>query len=169
MKVILDRFDEKCELVVVPKCKREKILELAHEKCGHLGERKVLSVVSKRFFWPLMATDVSKHCRSCNVCQRANKRGSRKSPVVERPILTMPFESLAVDIVGPFPKCKGGVRYVLTTLCLATKWPDAVPLRSVTAKAVMEGLWQMFSRMALPMSILTDQGSQLTGKLMHEV
>ena len=81
----------------------------------------------------------------------------------------MPFESLAVDIVGPFPKCKGGVRYVLTTLCLASKWPDAVPLRSVTAKAVMEGLWQIFSRMALPMSIFTDQGSQLTGKLMHEV
>ena len=169
VKVILDRFDEKCELFVVPKCKREKILELAHEKCGHLGERKVLSVVCKRFTWPLMATDVSKHCRSCNVCQRANKRGSRKSPMVERAILTMPFESLAVDIVGPFPKCKGGVRYVLTTLCLATKWPDAVPLRSVTAKAVMEGLWQIFSQMALPMSILTDQGSQLTGKLMHEV
>ena len=68
-----------------------------------------------------MATDVSKHCRSCNVCQQANKRGSQKSPIVERPILTMPFENLAVDIVGPFPKCKGGVRYVLTTLCLATK------------------------------------------------
>ena len=81
----------------------------------------------------------------------------------------MLFESLAVDIVGPFTKCKGGVRYVLTTLCLATKWPDSVPLRSVTAKAVMEGLWQIFSRMALPISILTDQGSQLTGKLMHEV
>ena len=87
VKVILDMFDEKCELLVVPKCKREKILELAHEKCGHLGERKVLSVVSKRFIWPLMATDVSKHCRSCNVCQWANKRGSRKSPMVERLII----------------------------------------------------------------------------------
>ena len=56
VKVTLDRFDEKCELLVVPKCKREKILELAHEKCGHLGDRKVLSVVSKRFIWPLTAT-----------------------------------------------------------------------------------------------------------------
>ena len=60
VKVILDRFDEKCELLVVPKCKREKIWELAHEKCGHLGEQKVLSVVSKRFIWPLMATDFDK-------------------------------------------------------------------------------------------------------------
>ena len=59
VKVILDRFDKKCELLVVPKCKREKVLELAHKKCGHLGERKVLSVVSKRLIWPLMATDVS--------------------------------------------------------------------------------------------------------------
>ena len=60
VKVILDMFDEKCELLVVPKCKIEKILELAHEKCGHLGEWKVLSVVSKRFIWPLLATDVCK-------------------------------------------------------------------------------------------------------------
>ena len=89
--------------------------------------------------------------------------------MVERPILTIPIESLAVDIVGSFPKCKGGVRCVLTTLCLATMLPDAAPLQPVTAKAVMEELWQIFSRMALPMSILTDQGSQLTGKLMHEV
>ena len=58
---------------------------------------------------------------------------------------------------------------MLTTLCLATTWPDAVPLRSVPATAVMEELWQIFSRMTLPMSILTDQGSQLTGKLMCEV
>ena len=69
VKVILGRFDEKCELLVVPKCKREKILELAHEKCGHLREWKVLSVVSKRFIWPLMATDVCKHCRSCKRSQ----------------------------------------------------------------------------------------------------
>ena len=69
-------------------------------------------------------------CRSCNVGQLTNKRISWKSPMVERSILTIPFESLAVDIVGPFPKCKGGVRYVLTTLCVATKWPDAVPLQS---------------------------------------
>ena len=82
VKVVLDRFDEKCELLVVPKCKREKILELAHEKCGHLGERKVLSVVSKKFTWSLKATDVSKHCRSCNVCQWANNRSSQKSPMV---------------------------------------------------------------------------------------
>ena len=49
VKVVLDRFDEKCELLAVTKCKERKILELAHEKYDHLGERKVLSVVFKRF------------------------------------------------------------------------------------------------------------------------
>ena len=60
-----------------------------------------------------MATDVSKHCMSYNVCQQANKRGRQKPPMVGRPILTMP---LAVDIVGPIPKCKRLVEDRLETM-----------------------------------------------------
>ena len=68
VKVILDRFDEKCELLV-PKCKREKILELAHDKCGHLGERKVLSVVPRDLsghLWPQMFLNTAGHVMSVN-------------------------------------------------------------------------------------------------------
>ena len=50
--------------------------------------------------------DVSRYCRLCNVCQQVNKKGNQKSPMVEMPFLAMLFESLAVDIVGPLPKCK---------------------------------------------------------------
>ncbi len=52
--------------------------------------------------------------------------------MVERPLLSEPFEDIAVDIVGPLPKSKGGFRYLLTYVCLATRWPEAVPLRSIS-------------------------------------
>ena len=38
--------------------------------------------------------------------------------MVDRPILTKPYESIATDIVDPLPKGKGGARFVLTTKCL---------------------------------------------------
>ncbi len=93
----------------------------------------------------------------------------RRAPAVERPILAEPFESVAIDLVGPLPKGKGGNRYILTYVCLATKWPEAVPLRSITAKAVVDGLWSIFSRTSIPERILTDQGSQFCGKVMCQL
>ncbi len=89
--------------------------------------------------------------------------------MVERPILAEPFESVAIDLVGPLPKGKGGNRYILTYICLATRWPEAEPLRSITAKAVMDGLWSIFSRTSVPERILTDQGSQFCGKVMTQL
>ncbi len=46
--------------------------------------------------------------------------------MVERPVISEPFESVAVDLVGPLPKAKCGVKYVRTFVCLATRWPEAV-------------------------------------------
>ena len=59
--------------------------------------------------------------------------------MVERTIITEPFEQVAFDIVGPFPKAKGGYRHVLTSICMGSKWPEAIPLKLITAKAVAEG------------------------------
>ena len=96
-----------------------------------------------------MYKDVESYCRSCHTCQVKSKQGPKKAPLVQPAVLTEPFECAAVDIVGPLPKGKGGCRYILTYVCLASRWPDAVPLRSVTAKAVADALWQIFDKVAV--------------------
>ena len=60
--------------------------------------------------------------------------------MVARPVITEPFQSVAIDLVGPLPKGKGGCQFILTSICLATKWPSAVALKSTTARAVAEAL-----------------------------
>ncbi len=57
-----------------------------------------------------------------------NKAGNKTVKIVERPIITEPFESVTVDIIGPFDKAKGGVKWVFTFICLASRWLDGVPL-----------------------------------------
>ena len=52
---------------------------------------------------------------------------------------------------------------------MASRWPEAIPLSSITAKAVAEGLVQIFSRTGLPLTILSDQAKQFTGRLLQEL
>ncbi len=157
------------DVLVVPSSYRRKIMEMGHEKGGHLSGEKVAKIIGRYFIWPGMVRDVCEHCGSCEICQVRSKHKPRKAPIVERPVLTEPFESVAIDLVGPLPKGKGGCRYLLTCVCLATRWPEAVPLRSVTAKSVAEGLWTVFSRTSIPERILSDQGAQFCGRLMKEL
>ena len=85
--------------------------------------------------------------------------------MVERVTITEQFELVALDLVGPMPIAKGGYRFILTSVCMASMWPDAVALQSVTAKAVAEAAMEIFCRTALPLQILTDRGAQFTSKL----
>ena len=64
------------------------------------------------------------------ICQKCHKQGPRRVPMVDRGILTEPFESVAIDIVGPLPTRRGGNRCVLTCICLATRYPSAVPMHN---------------------------------------
>ena len=56
------------------------------------------------------------------------------------PILTEPFEAVAVDLVA---RAKSGYRYLLTLICLASRYPEALPLKCITAEAVAEGLIEL--------------------------
>ena len=155
--------------IVLLKVQRSQILSLALDRCGHLGYRKEIKLLKRRFAWPNMAKDVKLYCQSCPSCQIANKAGHRRVPMVERPTISEPFQSMAIDIVGPSPKANGGVRYLLTSVCMATRWPDMVALKSCTACAVAEGLVEIFSWTGLPSSLLSDQGPQFTGSLMENL
>lgn len=151
--------------MIVPKDRRVKVMTLAHERCGHLGYRKVVAIIKRHFDWPTIVRDTATHCSSCTVCLACAKSRPWKAPMVERPVLTEPYQSIAIDLVGPLPKAKGGVRFVLSYICLASRWPEAIALKSITAKSVATALIEIFSRTALPFRILSDQGSQFNGAL----
>ena len=161
-------LDSVC-LLVLPKSRRQKVLELAHERLGHMGARRVKSLIRQKFAWPGMGQDVIKHCRSCVSCQKGAKTPARKVPLVERAVLSEPFEVMAVDLVGPFPLGKGGYRYLLTAICMASKWPEAIPLKRMTAMAVAEGLIEIFAKTGIPLQLVSDQGTQFVGKVVKQL
>ena len=97
--------------------------------------------------------------------------------MVKRPIVSEPFTSI-IDLVGPLPKGKGKKKYLLTyihiytytyTYIHITRWPDAIPLCSITAKPVAQCMLDIFSRTGIPLEMLTDQGSQFVARLTKEL
>ena len=155
--------------LVLPKGFRRRVLDMAHEGSGHLGARKVKALLTQRFAWPGMGVDAINHTRSCRVCQRCSKAGSRKVPMMERQVMSEPFEVLAFDLVGPFPVAKYGYRYVLTAICMGSKWPEAIPLKAQTARAVATGMVEVFARTGIPLQLLSDQGSQFLGSMVRHL
>ena len=101
--------------------------------------------------------------------RKEQKNPARKVPLVERAVLTEPFEVMAVDLVGPLPVGKGGYRYLLTAICMASRWPEAIPLRKMTARAVAAGLVEIFSRTGIPLQLVSDQGTQFVGKVVKQL
>ena len=52
---------------------------------------------------------------------------------------------------------------------LSTRFPEAIPLRKITAKVVVEALMQFFTRYGLPKEVQSDQGSNFMSGVFQEV
>lgn len=74
-----------------------------------------------------------------------------------------------MDLVGPLPKSAKGHQYILVLVDYATRYPEAVPLRKATTKAVARELFLLFSRVGIPKDLLTDQGTPFVSCLMADL
>ena len=159
--------------LVVPSSLTDRVMTLAHESlmAGHLGIRKTIDRVVAEFCRPGVCGDVTRFCKSCDICQRTVQKGRvAKVPLGRLPLIDTPFKRVAVDIVGPIePRSNNRSRYILTMMDYATRYPEAIALPSIETEHVAEALVEMFSRVGVPDEMLTDYGSQFTSEIMKEV
>ncbi|CAJ0960675.1 unnamed protein product [Ranitomeya imitator] len=93
--------------------------------------------------------------------------GSQKAAESQKGVV--PFERIAMDLVGPLVKSARGHQYILVILDYATRYPEAIPLRNSSSKSIARELVHVFSRTGLPKEILTDQGTPFMSKVMREL
>ena len=160
--------------VIVPVQSRNRIMELAHGSImgGHMGIKKTVDKIQSAFYWPGIQGDVTRYCKSCDVCQKTVNKGSvPKVPLEKMPLIDKPFKKVAIDLVGPIgPSSEDGHRYILTLVDFATRYPEAVPLKNIdTHDSVTEALVDIFSHLGVPEEILSDLGTQFVSECMKEV
>ncbi|WAR21137.1 POL4-like protein [Mya arenaria] len=102
---------------------------------GHSGFNKTNSAIKVRYWWPRMTDNIRKY-------------------------VTHPFELVGCDLMGPFQETENGFRYIFTATDYYTKWVEAFPIQTKSAKHVSACIKKLLYRHGAMNAILTDQGRE---------
>lgn len=132
---------------------------------SHPGLRASRKMIKDRFFWPNMNKDVGLWSKTCINCQKAKINRHTNSSYgkfsqVDR------FDHIHVDLIGPLPITTNDYRYCLTVIDRGTGWPEAFPLKEISADVVAKALYEgWICRFGCPVKLTSDQGRQFESKL----
>lgn len=147
----------------IPPALRKTAFNLVHN-VSHPSIRSTIKALKSKYVWPSIKRDAHQWARQCTDCQRSKvQRHSRTIPQK----IDMPdsrFSHIHVDIIIlPYVDDH---RYCLTITDRFTRWPEAVPLKKITAEIVTNALFDNWvARYGTPQTITTDQGSQFEATL----
>lgn len=132
--------------IVVPKCLRDKCIELAHE--GHLGIVGTKQILRSKLWWLKMDRDVENYVKSCYGCQLVSPL-PKPEPLKPTELPSGPWQDLAIDLMGPLPS--GDYKF----LCLDyySRFYEIDIIKTITSEKVIESLERIFITHGLPLNI----------------
>lgn len=135
------------DLLIVPRTRTQTLVHRSHTHPlgGHLGARNTREKLKDRFTWPGMDAEVWAFCQQCPQHQRTAPRKPPLAHLIPLPIISVPFERICMDLVGPLPKSTRGHEFILVIVDYATRYPEAVPLRKATSRNIARELVLLFS------------------------
>ncbi len=119
---------------------------------AHSGIRAKRRLISSRYVWPGLASQVAAWCRVTS--QPVSPPGLIANPIQR-------FSHIHIDLVGPLPASREGFTHLFTVVDRSTRWAEAIPLRSTSAACCAEALiggW--VARFGVPEQISSDRGRQ---------
>ena len=107
---------------------------------GHLGVDKTYKRLTALYYWPGVYRDVAIFVRACATCQQTKVEQNTPADLMGRRVLEQPWQMLAADCMGPYPKSKGVHAYIVVFRDFFSKWTECVPLRKANAKTIRRAL-----------------------------
>ena len=153
---------------IIPNSLRSTILEHMHN-LSHPGIKVTQKLIGERFVWLNMRRDIAEKCRTCISCQQTKITRNQVTPLQHFRTPDARFSHVHVDIVGPLPD-SSGYKYLLTVVDRFTRWPEAVPMKDITAQSCADSFFlHIVARFRSPTLTTTDRGAQFTSLLWTEM
>ncbi|KAJ1164946.1 hypothetical protein NDU88_005378 [Pleurodeles waltl] len=160
-------------VLVVHQCYRAFLLGLAHDVllAGHFRQDTTFTRLVTHFYRPRMQVASDGFCRSGPTCQASGKTGKMlKALLIPLPIVGNPFERVGINVIGPLdPQTALGNGFILVLLDHATRYPETIPLTTVTAPVVTRALMGIFTCVGFPKEVVSDRGTNFMSAYMKSM
>ncbi|KAJ2949987.1 hypothetical protein O0L34_g11320 [Tuta absoluta] len=173
VSVTIDNTPVTCEISTrkprpyLPLSYRPVVFKAQHDIC-HAGIRTTRKQITAKYFWPGMNKDIGQWAKTCTACQRSKVQRHTVTPIGEFPESSR-FEHVHIDIIGPMVPSREQ-KYCVTMIDRVTKWPEAVPVRDITAETVARVFYEHWIvRFGCPIRITSDQGRQFEASLFQSL
>ncbi|XP_071727661.1 uncharacterized protein [Rutidosis leptorrhynchoides] len=113
------------------------------------------------YFLPHMYRDTYDliiNCKACQIHAPVNRSLHRNIIPIHA---AWPFCKWGIDIVGPFPRGVGNVKFLVVAINYFTKWVKAKPLSTITGRKILTFVWEdIVCCFGLPRKIVSENGTQ---------
>jgi hypothetical protein len=118
------------------------------------------------FYWPTMINDCFKYYRGCKACQEYGDYQLAPASALNPIIKPWPFHGWVLKFIGMIhPASSKGHRFVLVATDYFTKWSEAVPLKNMTYKEVIQFITELIAhRFGIPHTLTIVQGTSFMAK-----
>jgi ribonuclease HI len=146
--------------------RHELLLEIHSGACGHHAAPRALvgNAFRQGFYWPTAVADATRIVRSCQGCQFYARQTHLPAQALQTIPITWLFAVWGLDLVGPLQKAPRGFSHLLVAIDKFSKWIEVRPLTSIRSEQVVAFFTNIIHRFGVPNSIITDNGTQFTGK-----
>lgn len=144
--------------------KQQEIINKYHDgKTNHRGINECYLALSHKYFWPKMREQITKFINECVICGQAKYDRNPVRPQLKVvPSASRPFELVHLDLLT-IQNDK-----FLTIVDAFSKYGQAYYLRDGTAVSVIQALLHFCTHHGMPITIVTDNGTEFTNQLLAE-
>ncbi|KAG5536715.1 hypothetical protein RHGRI_024220 [Rhododendron griersonianum] len=156
-------------LLCIAKPQIMTVMGEVHEgTCGshQSGEKMKWLIRRYGYYWPTLRKDCITYAKGCKKCEQHGPIQRSPGFPLQSIVKPWPFRGWAIDMIGEIvPHSSSQHEYIMVATDYFTKWTEAIPLKSVAQKQVIDFLEEyIFCRFGIPETITVDQASVFNGQ-----
>jgi ribonuclease HI len=145
---------------------REVLRDIDAGVCGHHAAPRTLvgKAFHQGFYWPTAVADASEIVRTYEGCKFYARETNLPAHALQTIPVTWPFAMWGLDIVGTLRKAHEGYTHLLVAVDMFSKWVEVRPITNLRVEQAVTFSTNIIYQFGVPNSIITDNGSQFTGR-----
>ena len=154
--------------IVIPSADLDRLIQWYHMVLNHCGITRTCDTIALHFHHPRLRERAHAIITTCDACQRYKLPGRGQGLLPAREANSVPWQEIAVDLIGPWTIEVQGQQLVfraLTVIDTCTNFPELIRINSKSAAHValqLENAW--LTRYPSPVRCIFDQGPEFIGR-----